>query len=139
MRERIAEATRTLYARHAAVLGLDPWKPGGWRNDPPTAKQRKTLMNIAASDLGGFTPEDVELIRGVASHSEAAKGAFADATTVAIAMYRRNQAGAGLAPAPRLPAPAVDASPDALRVALVRLVLDADAATLDAMRRAVQR
>lgn len=103
----LRDDARRLYERHAEPLGLDPWKAGAWRDEPPTPAQVRTLTRVAGTELVGLTEDDRQVVRSVAiAPKRAGRGACHDAQAVALTAYQhatgRDRARSGTDP-PRRP------------------------------------
>ncbi len=108
----VREAARDLYQRHADALGLKPWAPGGWREGPPTPKQRAAVVKVAGTALDGLTEADADVVRAVALRPDAAgKGACADVLNVALGVYGAQRAARGDPPPTPSPWKAAPAAP----------------------------
>lgn len=144
----LRDAARGLYEAHADELGLDPWRPGSWRDAPPSSKQRGALTKAAGTDLAQLDEDEAAIVRAVAVRPDAAgRGAVHDCLAVTFGLYERMPGGARSSrpspPArsssrPSPPArPAPDRSDAARRLALVEALLDAPEDRLDAVARAL--
>lgn len=130
MTAELREAARALYEAHAVALGVDPWRPGGWRDEAPSPKQRRTLATVAGSSLSQLTEDDAAVVRAVATRPDAAgRGAVHDCLAVALGTFHAGQTKASAA------VPAADAA--ALRLRLVAAVIGAPADQLERVARAL--
>ena len=99
----LRSAARGLYERHLASLGLDPWRPGPWRDEAPTPAQVRTLTRVAGTSLAGLDDDAREVVRAVAiAPQRAGRGACSDVQAVALTAYQR-ATGADAAPTTRHP------------------------------------
>jgi len=133
---------RDLYDAHRGELGLDPWKPGAWRDEAPTPGQRRPLTYARSTAARDLDARAAALVVAVCDDPDTAgKGAVSDVIALSAALHARHKAaGATRDRPPAAHTPRPDVSPsDAGRLELVRAVLDADAWTLLAVRAALTR
>jgi hypothetical protein len=145
--DELRDGARALYEARAAELGLDPWRPGAWRDEGPSFKQRSALTKAAGTDLAQLDADEAAIVRAVAVRPDAAgRGAVHDCLAVTFGLYERMTGGArpsrpsppARSSRPSTPArPAPDRSEAARRLALVEALLDAPEDRLDAVARAL--
>lgn len=131
--DELRDGARALYLRFAEQLQLKPWRPGGWRMEPPSHKQITALGHAARTPPEGLTADEERLLREVAlDYQRAGRGAAFDIIAVTCAM--RGMSKARKAPAVHAQLPTND---NALRVELARRVLSAPRDVLDRLQRAL--
>lgn len=149
----LAEAVADLYDRHAPGLGLPPRRDGPWRHEEASPGQVRALgFAMKSPALDDDERRLVRLVvadptKGTAQDVIAVTKAHADAAKQARTAHQSPGWGAptpapSTPPTPPRPAPSPPMGrrppegPQDVRLALLRVVLDADAATLTRLQRA---